>query len=151
MSTVSLSEATTACLKFSIDTVMPSSILDAPAHAAWPPPLTANGHWYNREASTSVETSSVNLGLNTQDGRSAPCCADQYAPVKVAYAEASSLRTCSEPKRIAKAVHCVLLAMGARISRDQMHLPRECKACSGTGRQAQEELRRRRRGFRVLM
>jgi len=105
MSTVCLSEATTACLKFSSDTVIPSSILDAPAHAAWPPPFTAKGHWYNLAASTNVETSIVFVGLNTQEGRTEPCWADQYPPVKLLYVVAPSAKTLSVPKSIVNAAH----------------------------------------------
>lgn len=41
---------------FSKATVIPPSMLDPPAKAACPPPLTANGHWVKRDSNTNVET-----------------------------------------------------------------------------------------------
>jgi len=43
-------------LKFSRETVIPPSIEEAPAKAAWPPDLMAKGHWVRRDMSTWTET-----------------------------------------------------------------------------------------------
>ena len=73
MSAVFLSFETLTCLKFSIETVIPPSMLEAPPKAAWPPPLTAKGHCVSRDNSTNEETSIGDVGLNTQRGFTAPC------------------------------------------------------------------------------
>lgn len=64
-------------LKFSRETVMPPSIEDAPANAACPPDLIANGHCVSREMSTCAETCSGLAGLKMQYGFGSPCCCDQ--------------------------------------------------------------------------
>ena len=42
--------------------VRPPSMLEAPANAACPPDLTANGHLVSRESSTAMETPIEELG-----------------------------------------------------------------------------------------
>ena len=61
---------------------MPPSMLDDPANAAWPPPLTENGHCVRRDIRTAVETSKGFVGAKTHLGLTEFCCADQYTPVK---------------------------------------------------------------------
>lgn len=70
--------------RFRIDTVMPPSTLDAPAKAAWPPLVTANGHCVRRERSTTTETSEEEDGENMQRGWTRAWMEDQYDPVKLA-------------------------------------------------------------------
>ena len=56
------------------------------------------------------------MGLNTQEGRSEPCCADQYVPVKFVYAGTPSAKTCSGPKSMVKALHYCSVRSGNEYS-----------------------------------
>jgi hypothetical protein len=57
---------TVTWLKFSRDRVMPPWMLEAPAKAAWPPPLAAKGHCVRRDSRTSAETAEGVVGLKMQ-------------------------------------------------------------------------------------
>ena len=59
--TVDLSLETLIWLIAARETVMPPSMLDAPANAAWPPLLTAKGQLVNLESRITTETA-VGLG-----------------------------------------------------------------------------------------
>jgi hypothetical protein len=86
--------------------VIPPSMLDAPAKAACPPLLAANGHCFNRDMRTIVETWSALVGLKMQNGLTWPCWPDQYAPVKASYAELPSRSTLLFPNRNLRLLHC---------------------------------------------
>jgi len=57
--------------------VIPPSRLEAPAKAAWPPLFTANGHFDQRDKSTTADISEDVLGWKMQEGFAALCCCDQ--------------------------------------------------------------------------
>jgi hypothetical protein len=82
---------------FSMETVMPPSILDPPANEVWPPDFTANGHCVKRDTKTIAETSKAFEGLKTQRGFTSACCADQYASVNALYNAEFSERTLALP------------------------------------------------------
>jgi len=104
-SAVFLSAETSTFLKFSIETVIPPSIFEAPLKAAWPPPFTAKGHCVKRDNRTREDTSMVDVGLKTQRGLTAACIADQYAPVKASYIDDSSVRSLLSPYIIFRELH----------------------------------------------
>ncbi len=67
---------------FSKDTVIPPSIVAAPANALCPPDLTANGHCDSRARRTITETAAGLDGLKTQYGLTSAEMPDQKPDVK---------------------------------------------------------------------
>lgn len=102
-----LSDDRVSCVILSSAIVIPPSMLDPPAKAACPPPLTANGHCVKRDSRTAVETCCALLGLKIQAGSTVACCAAQYEPVKALYSVLPSESTLPLPKVIFKALHYV--------------------------------------------
>jgi hypothetical protein len=81
---------------------MPPSILEAPGKAAWPPLLTAKGHFVRRANSIRLETSTAVSGVKVHRGSTSSCCIDQYVV-------GAALDTFAAPKTSFRELHCPVM------------------------------------------
>jgi hypothetical protein len=101
---------------------MPPSILEAPGKAAWPPLLTAKGHFVRRANSIRLETSTAVSGVKVHWDSTSSCCIDQYVV-------GEALDTFAAPKTSFRELHCpvmiseVCVRQGLRDLRQLRSLP----------------------------